>query len=76
MARAVVGPTAAILARIAGGNRCPGTRSRTEATAVGLIREVPGTVGRYAFAHALVRSALYEELTSAWVTVVGRLPEG
>jgi tetratricopeptide (TPR) repeat protein len=35
-----------------------------EATAVGLIREVPGTVGRYAFAHALVRSALYEELTT------------
>ena len=35
-----------------------------EATAVGLIREVPGAVGRYAFAHALVRSALYEELTT------------
>ena len=35
-----------------------------EATQAGLIREVPGAVGRYAFAHALVRSALYEELTT------------
>ncbi len=29
-----------------------------------IIREVPGTVGRYTFAHALMRSALYEELTT------------
>jgi tetratricopeptide (TPR) repeat protein len=35
-----------------------------EATQGALVREVPGAVGRYAFAHALVRSALYEELTT------------
>jgi class 3 adenylate cyclase len=29
-----------------------------------IIREVSGTVGRYVFAHALTRSALYEELTT------------
>ena len=29
-----------------------------------IIREVPGAVGRYTFAHALVRSSLYEELTT------------
>ena len=29
-----------------------------------IVREVPGAVGRYTFAHALVRSALYEELTT------------
>jgi class 3 adenylate cyclase/tetratricopeptide (TPR) repeat protein len=35
-----------------------------EATRASIVREVPGTVGRYTFAHALVRSALYEELTT------------
>jgi class 3 adenylate cyclase len=35
-----------------------------EATQGALVREVPGAPGRYAFAHALVRSALYEELTT------------
>jgi class 3 adenylate cyclase len=35
-----------------------------EATQHSLIREVPGAPGRYAFAHALMRSALYEELTT------------
>ena len=35
-----------------------------EGAQFGLIREVPGTVGRYTFAHALVRSSLYEELTT------------
>lgn len=35
-----------------------------EAAQASIVREVPGTVGRYAFAHALVRSALYEELTT------------
>jgi class 3 adenylate cyclase len=29
-----------------------------------IVREVPGAFGRYTFAHALVRSALYEELTT------------
>lgn len=29
-----------------------------------IVREVPGAVGRYAFAHALVRSSLYEELST------------
>jgi class 3 adenylate cyclase len=35
-----------------------------EATNHNLIREVPGAVGRYVFAHALLRSTLYEELTT------------
>jgi class 3 adenylate cyclase/tetratricopeptide (TPR) repeat protein len=35
-----------------------------DATRASIVREVPGTVGRYTFAHALVRSALYEELTT------------
>lgn len=35
-----------------------------EATQHGLIREVPGSAGRYSFAHALMRSALYEELST------------
>jgi class 3 adenylate cyclase len=35
-----------------------------EATQHGLIREVRGTAGRYAFSHALMRSALYEELST------------
>lgn len=35
-----------------------------EAAQHALVRSVPGTAGRYVFAHALVRSALYEELTT------------
>ncbi|MDP9332306.1 MAG: AAA family ATPase [Actinomycetota bacterium] len=35
-----------------------------EAVQHSLIREVRGTAGRYAFAHALMRSALYEEITT------------
>ena len=35
-----------------------------EAAVASIVREVPGTVGCYTFAHALVRSALYEELTT------------
>ena len=35
-----------------------------DAARANIVREVPGTVGRYAFAHALVRSSLYEELTT------------
>jgi hypothetical protein len=35
-----------------------------EATQFGLIREAPDAPGRYAFAHALVRASLYEELTT------------
>ena len=35
-----------------------------EAVQHAIVREVPGAVGRYTFAHALVRSALYEELTT------------
>ena len=35
-----------------------------QATQHSLIREVPGAPGRYSFAHALMRSALYEELTT------------
>ena len=35
-----------------------------EATRASVLQEVGGAVGRYRFAHALVRSALYEELTT------------
>ena len=35
-----------------------------EAVRHSIVREIPGTVGRYTFAHALMRSALYEELTT------------
>ena len=35
-----------------------------EAVRRSIVREIPGTVGRYTFSHALVRSALYEELTT------------
>lgn len=35
-----------------------------EAVRHSIVREIPGTVGRYTFAHALVRSSLYEELTT------------
>ena len=35
------------------------------ALAAGLIREEPGAPGRYAFAHALVRQTLYQELSAA-----------
>ena len=34
-----------------------------EGAAAGVIAEVPGVVGRYAFTHALVRETLYEELS-------------
>ncbi|MEX0665483.1 MAG: AAA family ATPase [Acidimicrobiia bacterium] len=35
-----------------------------EATRAAIIREVPGVVGQYSFSHALMRAALYEELTT------------
>jgi hypothetical protein len=35
-----------------------------EATRASIVREVAGVFGRYAFAHALVRSTLYEELST------------
>ena len=35
-----------------------------EATRAGVLREVGGAVGRYRFAHALVRSALHEEIST------------
>lgn len=35
-----------------------------EAARASIVREVAGTFGRYAFAHALVRSTLYEELST------------
>jgi len=36
-----------------------------EAVGAGVIEEVPGTLGRYRFAHALIRETLYEELSTA-----------
>ena len=35
-----------------------------EATQIGVLREVAGAVGRYRFAHALVRSSLHEEIST------------
>ncbi|HZQ86716.1 MAG TPA: BTAD domain-containing putative transcriptional regulator [Acidimicrobiales bacterium] len=37
--------------------------SLDEATAAGVVEEVPGAVGRWTFTHALVREALYDELS-------------
>ena len=36
-----------------------------EATQIGVLREVGGAVGRYRFVHALVRSALHEEISTS-----------
>ena len=36
-----------------------------EAAAVALVAEVPGTVDRFAFSHALIRTTLYEELSAS-----------
>jgi predicted ATPase/DNA-binding SARP family transcriptional activator len=35
-----------------------------EARSAGLLAEIPGTIGGYAFSHALVRESLYEELSA------------
>ncbi len=63
---AVIGPTFD-LATVEGAGGPTGDAlfdALDEATQHSLIREVPGAPGRYAFAHALMRSALYEELTT------------
>ncbi len=63
---AVIGPTFD-LATIEGAGGPGGDElfdALDEATQFGLIREAPGAPGRYAFAHALVRASLYEELTT------------
>ncbi len=63
---AVIGPTFD-LATIEGAGGPTGDElfdALDEATQFGLIREAPGAPGRYAFAHALVRASLYEELTT------------
>jgi predicted ATPase len=36
-----------------------------EATAAGIIREEPGSPGRYSFTHALIRDTIYAELAGA-----------
>ena len=36
-----------------------------EATQIGVLREVAGAVGRYRFVHALVRSALHDEISTS-----------
>lgn len=36
-----------------------------EASAAGIIHDVPGTLGRYAFTHVLIRETLYSSLTAA-----------
>ena len=43
-----------------------------DVAAVGLLIEVPGTVGRYAFSHALVRETLYDDLPPAHRVVLHR----
>ncbi len=63
---AVIGPTFD-LATIEGAGGPAGDElfdALDEATQFGLIREAPDAPGRYAFAHALVRASLYEELTT------------
>ncbi len=63
---AVIGPTFD-LATIEGAGGPAGDElfdALDEAAQFGLVREAPGAPGRYAFAHALVRASLYEELTT------------
>ena len=63
---AVIGPTFD-LATIEGAGGPAGDAlfdALDEATQHGLIREVRGAAGRYSFSHALMRSALYEELST------------
>jgi predicted ATPase len=53
-----------ILARVSGREPEAVLEALTEATAARLIEEVPRHVGRYRFGHALIRDALYEELST------------
>jgi hypothetical protein len=43
-----------------------------EAVAAGLLAEIPGEIARYRFQHALVRSTLYDEVTTARRVLVHR----
>ncbi len=52
----------AVLASVAGRTRSEVVDALEEARRAVLIREVPGSPGRFAFVHALIRHTLYEEL--------------
>ena len=63
-AAAVIGPEFRIetLERVLSEERTPLLGHLDEAAEAGLVEEVPRAVGRYRFAHALIRETLYEDL--------------
>jgi hypothetical protein len=66
-AAAVLGTdfSAGILSRVADQSASDTTVHLAEAAESGLLRELGGEVGRYRFAHVLVRDALYAQLSAA-----------
>jgi len=63
---AVIGPEfdVAIIEALSGLSKDDVFDALDEAAGASIVREVTGRFGRYAFAHALVRSTLYEELST------------
>jgi DNA-binding SARP family transcriptional activator len=63
-AAAVIGPEFRLptLARVAGEDRTALLGHLDEASQAGLVEELPGGLGRYQFAHALIRETLYDGL--------------
>jgi len=65
-----------ILARVSGLSDEPLVNALEEAVRVAVLVEVPQTIGRYSFAHILIRETLYAELTATRrVRLHGRLAE-
>ncbi|MGH2889182.1 MAG: ATP-binding protein, partial [Solirubrobacteraceae bacterium] len=56
---------AGLLERVLGGSEDELLTALEEALAAGLVREQPGSLGRYAFSHALIRETLYEATSGA-----------
>ena len=56
---------AGVLARVTGMEQTRLLDIMEAAVAAGLLREVPGSVGRYRFIHALIRHTLYQDLSAA-----------
>jgi predicted ATPase/DNA-binding winged helix-turn-helix (wHTH) protein len=61
-----------ILSRVADQDATETSTQLAEATTSGLMREVPSELGRYRFAHVLVRDALYAQLSAAERTALHR----
>lgn len=54
-----------VLARVSGSDEDALLESLDEAEAARVVAALPGGMGRYRFAHALIREMLYDELTTA-----------